>query len=136
MHVLPSLARHRCHYHTHLRADLRIATCAGLKIDKSILTGEAEPVRAIAGPVGPKTGASMLNAHNMAFMGTNVTVRRGRSIRGDCNQPNVTVATHTGGGAAGYSVTRTASQRLTPCHDGIEGLHPPWRVLVQQVGMV
>ena len=54
------------------------AVCAGLKIDKSMLTGEAEPVRITSEPAGAKS--MMLESNNMIFMGCNVTEGSGSGI--------------------------------------------------------
>ena len=51
-------------------ADMRIISCSGLKIDKSLLTGESEPIKLTAEKVD--SSVSMLEANNMAFMGCNV----------------------------------------------------------------
>lgn len=69
-------------------ADMRVAQAAALQVDKSVLTGESEPVRVVAAPATPAqrepTGGgsvggggvstSMLTAPNMVFMGTSVSV--------------------------------------------------------------
>jgi sodium/potassium-transporting ATPase subunit alpha len=59
-------------------ADMRVLSSSGLRVDKSILTGEAEPVRVVAAPVPPpRNGAapqSLLEAPNTVFMGSSVTV--------------------------------------------------------------
>ena len=51
-------------------ADLRIIESSGLKIDKSMLTGENEPFSLYCDPVPDST--IMLQSTNMAFMGCNV----------------------------------------------------------------
>ena len=59
-------------------ADMRIISCSGLKVDKSLLTGESEPVKLNAEKVD--AGVSMLEASNMAFMGCNVVEGDGVGI--------------------------------------------------------
>ena len=57
---------------TRVPADMRVLSSAGLRIDKSMLTGESEPVRITSEPAGSKS--VMLGAPNMAFMGCSITV--------------------------------------------------------------
>ncbi|KAG5178108.1 E1-E2 ATPase-domain-containing protein [Tribonema minus] len=59
-------------------ADLRVTRAAGLKVDKSMLTGEAEPVRATAERA--HDGTSLLQASNTLLMGTNVVEGEGVGI--------------------------------------------------------
>lgn len=56
---------------TRVPADLRIIQSTGLRVDKSMLTGEAEPVKLCAEPIND-TSVTMLEARNMAFMGSTV----------------------------------------------------------------
>eukprot|EP01042_Synura_sphagnicola_P000588 gene588-637_t len=59
-------------------SDMRILSCSNLKIDKSMLTGESEPVRLTDEKVD--AAVSMLEAPNMAFMGCNVVEGEGVGI--------------------------------------------------------
>lgn len=51
-------------------ADMRVAQSNGMKVDKSMLTGEAEPMKAIADPVADTM--SFLESPNVLFMGCNI----------------------------------------------------------------
>lgn len=68
-------------------ADIRIVSSADLKVDKSMLTGENEPVKLISDPVSKTT--AMLQAVNMVFMGCNIVEGQGMGVvvaTGDNNQ--------------------------------------------------
>jgi P-type E1-E2 ATPase len=57
-------------------ADIRVVLSNGLKIDRSMLTGESEPAE-LSAELDAGTGTSMLTASNMCFMGCEVSeVRR------------------------------------------------------------
>ena len=56
-------------------SDVRILSCSNLKIDKSTLTGENEPVKLFDTPVSATV--SLLQASNMAFMGCTVSEGQG-----------------------------------------------------------
>jgi sodium/potassium-transporting ATPase subunit alpha len=59
-------------------ADMRILSASNLKIDKSNLTGENEPVKLSAAPVAPIV--SFVEACNIAFMGCHVVEGEGLGI--------------------------------------------------------
>ena len=59
-------------------ADLRLISTTGLKLDKSMLTGEFEPSRASAAP--GDASVSYLEATNIAFMGCNVVEGEGSGM--------------------------------------------------------
>ncbi len=59
-------------------ADLRLVSPAGLKLDKSMLTGEFEPSRASSAP--GDASVSYLEATNIAFMGCDVVEGEGSGI--------------------------------------------------------
>lgn len=59
-------------------ADLRLISTAGLKLDKSMLTGEFEPSRASSAP--GDASVSYLEATNIAFMGCNVVEGEGSGM--------------------------------------------------------
>lgn len=59
-------------------ADMRLISTAGLKLDKSMLTGEFEPSRASSAPGEPS--CSYLESTNIAFMGCNVVEGEGNGM--------------------------------------------------------
>jgi Ca2+-transporting ATPase len=59
-------------------ADLRIATAAGLLVDRSVLTGESVPEFALTEPDPP--GAAVAERHAVAFAGTAVVGGHGEGI--------------------------------------------------------
>ena len=58
---------------------MRIISSSNLKVDKSILTGESEPVRAAAAPI-TRSEVPLLAASNMAFMGCGVVEGGGTGV--------------------------------------------------------
>ena len=56
-------------------ADVRVISCSNLKVDKSLLTGESDPVKLTDVRVDSKV--PMLDSPNMAFMGCNVVEGEG-----------------------------------------------------------
>ena len=71
-------------------ADMRVLHSDGVRVDKSMLTGESDPVRLTSGAVRGGSGSgrhsaaqqhyTMLDAPNMAFAGTIVTEGSGRGV--------------------------------------------------------
>ena len=59
-------------------ADVRVASVSSLRVDNSMLTGEAEPVRLHSDPTSKEI--TTLAAHNMAFMGATVAQGSGTGI--------------------------------------------------------
>jgi Ca2+-transporting ATPase len=59
-------------------ADLRLAVCDGLLVDRSILTGESVPEPAQVAPDAP--AAELVERRSMAFAGTSVVAGRGEGI--------------------------------------------------------
>ena len=59
-------------------ADIRLSYSNALKIDRSMLTGESEPVSTTTVPAASNT--VMLESTNIAFMGTSVVQGEGRGI--------------------------------------------------------
>jgi len=71
-------------------SDLRIIEAEGLKIDKSMFTGESEPVKMTTGVITDDT-VTMLSASNIGFMGTDIIEGQGKGIviaTGASNQLN------------------------------------------------
>ena len=60
-------------------ADMRIISCTNLKIDKSLLTGESEPIKLQSEKV-ISPNVNMLESNNMAFMGCNVVEGEGKGV--------------------------------------------------------
>jgi sodium/potassium-transporting ATPase subunit alpha len=59
-------------------SDIRVASSNGMKVDKSMLTGEAEPMRVTADPLAETT--TYLEASNMLFMGSNIVEGSGVGV--------------------------------------------------------
>ena len=59
-------------------AEVRILKCSNLKVDKSVLTGEAEPFRLTSEPV--KDTVAFIESPNIAFMGTTVVEGEGTGV--------------------------------------------------------
>ena len=60
-------------------ADIRVILSHGLKVDKSMLTGESKPAKITSDP-DKTTDSNMLRAANICFMGCTVVEGEGRGI--------------------------------------------------------
>eukprot|EP01038_Epipyxis_sp_PR26KG_P006569 gene6569-9029_t len=60
-------------------ADVRIAVSSDLKVDKSLLTGEVEPMR-VTGDTMSNPNISILESNNVVFMGCNIVEGEGNGI--------------------------------------------------------
>ena len=60
-------------------ADIRVILSHGLKVDKSMLTGESKPAKITSDP-DKSTDGTMLRAANICFMGCTVVEGEGRGI--------------------------------------------------------
>lgn len=64
---------------SNIPADTRLVEVNGLKVDKSMFTGESEPIKMTIEPIQDET-VSFLSASNIAFMGTSVVEGEGKGI--------------------------------------------------------